>query len=311
MAVLLVCAGCERVNTLVGPSKLRGRIVYQAFVNFVPQIFFLYPDDPSNPVRLLYTPTDDLAPRWSPDGRHIAFLSDREGAPGFFRLYMMNDDGTNVRGLFDPVVHPEGDLEFSWAPDGRHIALVNRVTETRLDRRQLYILDVETLERQLVAPSLPNRYAPDWSPDGARIAFISNDPRTGSIQLHILSYADLSIHTVDVGHTRINFPRWSPDGRHLAFVAVPKEETTTFQVFVADGAAFQVRQVTRLEAGIPEPAPLSWSPDSQRLLFSAPGRNPFIPSSRDLYTVRLDGTELTRLTIDPNDEAAPDWTFHD
>jgi Tol biopolymer transport system component len=308
--VILPTLGCERLNTPVGPTRLRGRIVYQSFINFTPQILSMHPDDPDN-TRQLTTLTDNVAPRWSPDGTRIAFLSDREGLPGFFRLYVMNDDGSNVRGLFDPVLHDEGDLEFSWSPDGTHIALVNRVTPIRADRRQLYIMNVETLERQLVAPSLPNRYSPDWSPDGTRIAFVSNDPRNGSIDLHILSYPTLSLQLVNVGRRRVNFPRWSPDGQHLAFVAIPDDVSDVFQVFVADGPTYQVRQVTHLPGGIPEPAPVSWSPDSERIMFAAPGTNRFLPDNRDLYAIRRDGSELVRITSNPNDELSPDWTFHD
>ncbi len=164
--VCLVGTGCERVNTPVGPTKLRGRIVFYAFdLNTISQLFIMFPDDPSSARILVNTGTADLAPRWSPDGTQIAFVSDRQGSPGFFRLYVMDADGRNIRGLFDPFRHPEGDLEFAWSPDGKNIALVNRVTGFRNNRRSLYIVNAETLDRQLVARSLPDRFSPDWSPD--------------------------------------------------------------------------------------------------------------------------------------------------
>lgn len=307
--IFLIGAGCERVNTPVGPTKLRGRIVFYAFdLNTISQLFIVFPDDPSSARYIVNTGTADLAPRWSPDGTQIAFVSDREGSPGLFRLYVMDADGRNVRGLFDPFRHPEGDLEFAWSPDGKKIALVNRVTGFRNNRRSLYIVNVETLDRQLVARSLPNRFSPDWSPDGSRIAFISNDPRNGSVDLHIMSYPDLTLQTLNTSLRRTNFPRWSPDGKNLAFTAVPDPSSLESQIFIADSATFNITQVTHIEGGMTNPGPLTWSPDSQRIVFAAPGQYRFIPANRDLYSIRTDGTDLVRLTTRSADETGPDWT---
>ncbi len=308
--ILLICLVCERSQDPVGPTRLRGRIVYTEIVNFVFQLFVMQPNDPHNSYRLLNSLTDDLAPRWSPDGTKIAFLSDREGVPGFFRLYMVDDDGTNVHGLFDTVIHPEGDLEFSWAPDGKHIALINKIRGFRNDRRQLFILDVQTLVRQRVADALPNRFVPDWSPDGARIAFLSASLNRPGADLSLLSFPGLQLSTVDVGINRINFPRWSPDGQRLAFVGTP-DDTTNFQLYVAEGIALVPRQVTFIEGGIDQPGPLAWSPDGQRIIFSGPGVNVFNRNARDFYAVQIDDSVITRFTSKPNDESAPDWTQHE
>lgn len=307
---LLGFSACDRRKDSVGPSQLRGRIVYTELVNNLPQLFVIHPDDPLNPSRVLDSNTEDLAPKWSPDGTRIAFLSDREGLPQFRRLYTVSDDGTDVRGLFDPVIHPEGDLEFSWAPDGKHIALINNVRGFRTDRRQLFIMDLATLTRQRVADALPNRFAPDWSPDGTRIAFLTDVTGLPAATLHLLSYPALELSTVDVGIDRINFPRWSPDGQSLAFLGAPGN-ATEFQVFIAEGTSLIPRQVTSMAPGIATPAPLAWSPDGGRILFSGPGTNVFNRRARDLYSVNADGTGLTRFTFNANDESGPDWTVHE
>lgn len=298
--------GCERRMTPVGPTKLRGRIIFQGVYNFIPQIFSIYPDELEEVHRVTNTRFDDVAPRWSPDGTRIAFLSNRRDAIDFFRLYVMNADGSNVTGLFNPAVDPPGDLEFAWAPDGRHIALINQIGGL-----QLFILNMNTLERRLMASAPPNRFAPDWSPDGTRIAFVSQFRGNSISTLHILSYPDLTIQALDVGFTTPHFPRWSPDGKSLAFIASPSGPPRSYQIYVAETVGFAVRQVTTVMGGISSTSPLAWSPDSQKLVFSAPGMNSFDVTSRDLYSISVDGTQFVRLTTNPTDESAPDWTSHD
>ncbi|SVC21604.1 uncharacterized protein METZ01_LOCUS274458, partial [marine metagenome] len=128
--------------------------------------------------------------------------------------------------------------------------------------------------------------------------------------LSLLSFPGLQLSTVDVGINRINFPRWSPDGQRLAFVGTP-DDTTNFQLYVAEGIALVPRQVTFIEGGIDQPGPLAWSPDGQRIIFSGPGVNVFNRNARDFYAVQIDDSVITRFTSKPNDESAPDWTQHE
>ena len=69
--------------------------------------------------RLTNHPAGDGHPSWSPDGRHIAFASDRDGN---VEIYVMGSDGSNPRRLTN---HSAGDGHPSWSPDGRHIAFAS------------------------------------------------------------------------------------------------------------------------------------------------------------------------------------------
>jgi TolB protein len=82
--------------------------------------------------RLTRSPYRDLRPRFSPDGRRIAFTSHRDGNA---EIYVMNADGGSPRRLTD---HAGRDDYPSWHPDGRRLVIVSQ----REGRHDLYLIDV-------------------------------------------------------------------------------------------------------------------------------------------------------------------------
>ena len=82
--------------------------------------------------RLTDHSVDYRSPFWSPDGQHIAFVSNRDGRA---EIYVMGSDGSNPRRLTD---HPAEDRSPSWSPDGRHIAFVSN----RDGDWEIYVMDI-------------------------------------------------------------------------------------------------------------------------------------------------------------------------
>ena len=76
--------------------------------------------DGSNDVTLTRSSGTDYAPRWSPDGKRIAFLSDRGGK---IAVYVMNVDGGEAAPVTD---EPVAVSRFDWAPDNKTIVFVRR-----------------------------------------------------------------------------------------------------------------------------------------------------------------------------------------
>ena len=217
---------------------------------------WMAPTDAGRPAQFTYGDHADSQPRWSPDGRAIAFISDRGGAKQC-QIYVIPVDGGEARKLTDL----KGSFAtFEWSPDGRTIAFAFRkkdrdVLERESDERKkklgivarhtdrvFYKMDGTGMlpaERwhiwtvnartgkavQLTDDRRYEEYSPSWSPDGRHIVFLSNrDPDPD----HKPDYIDIFIMPAGGGRLRkVETPvgmkmavGFSPDGRSLAYYGI-------------------------------------------------------------------------------------------
>jgi Tol biopolymer transport system component len=107
-------------------------------------------------------PGSGHSPRWSPDGRRIAFVSGRDGNA---EIYVMDTDGGNVRRLTDD---PAEDGYPRWSPDGTRIAYSVGSFDT--DRWSVFVMDAGGGNPRRLVDSTDSGNA-SWSPDGTRLAF--------------------------------------------------------------------------------------------------------------------------------------------
>ncbi len=177
-------------------------------------------------------------PRYSPDGRRIAFISDRKGQEN---LWVMNADGSDAKPvMLDPVTRVMGP---KWTPDGKAIVATRAFPTNgfQRDSRRLWLFPVDSaVDTPRELAGAPFGYQATWpslSPDGARVYFQYNtysNPGSGHQYQHHIRQLDL--RTGDVAqitkqdvprHYRVEgpfelAPEISPDGRWLAYVsAVP------------------------------------------------------------------------------------------
>ena len=246
------------LRSLVVGADLQAQIVFSSDRDGNMEIYVMDADG-RNPRRLTNTPFPDWEPSWSPDGKRIAFVSEREGnfAGKRLQIYVMDADGKNLRKLSR---NPFAEWDPAWSPDGKHIAFTSNVDF----HNHIYVMDA-TNGKNLRRIGQHDRvgWDPSWSPDGERIVF------TSWSNLEVLGTTDLGnwneIYEISVMNAdgknqrrltrnpaRDWHPSWSPDGKHIAF-ASNREGNTEIYVMNADGAR-QVRRRTKDGSDNTDPA---------------------------------------------------------
>jgi Tol biopolymer transport system component len=161
----------------------------------------------------------------------------------------------------------------TWSPDGRKLAFVHDTN----GRGQIYALDPDHAgsnwtykHSSATAPTLPdgsrwvnlsdNDYCdrnPVWSPDGTRIAFLSD--RDGNWNIYLMAADGGNQHRLTGGPGRDSQPVWSPDGRQVAFC---RDVGGDIDLFVINVDGTSTRVVVQHLDDVWDPA---WSPDGARI----------------------------------------------
>ena len=184
----------------------------------------------------------DTTPRWSPDGRLLAFLSDRE-KDGQRQVHLLPRDGGEARQL----THVDSDIPVSrshnplaWFPDGRRLAFLmveplDEGARARLERgddrivfeeearfQRLWSVDVEAGEAVPISPAGHQVWEYAISPDGTRIAAVVSDQPFEwdwyMARLVVFDVGAASGRTIHQSWRQLAKPAWSSDGFEVAFL---------------------------------------------------------------------------------------------
>jgi dipeptidyl aminopeptidase/acylaminoacyl peptidase len=261
-------------------------------------------------------------PRWSPDGRRIAFEGMTAAGSG---LHLVDADGSHVTfvaavlGTNQPLPHTGESL--AWSFDGRQIAFVSAVAEARPPaaadpivitrylykppaagvgdarfederRLHLFVIDLAARQPRQLTRGAFHEHSIDWSPAGGEILFVSNreaDPdRVFNDDVFAVRAADGVVRRLTRTRAPEYDPVWSPDGRQVAFLGTQRELTsseTTMEdthVWVMDAQGGGRRE---LGAGIDNrQQEVGWGPDGTAVLCTVQERG-----SVRLYRLPLSG----------------------
>ena len=233
------------------------------------EIWSVSADGTRAPVALTTAPQSSTSPRWKPDGSALAFLSSRP-MPGEAaveapktQVWLLPMSGGEPSRLTDL---PNGVTSFQWSPDGTRLVVVGRsgpsdTAKSPSDvrhyfhanykfndsgwfddkRSHLWVVDVATGGATPVTSGEGwNDADPQWSPDGRRIAFVSD--RSG----HAFDESyDTDIWVIDANGDRLTkisdqktedaSPRWSPDGQTIAYLNTIRD-TANKRILLASSA---------------------------------------------------------------------------
>ncbi len=138
-----------------------------------------------NQRRLTNNPDIDSHPSWSPDGKRIAFSSDRKGDFANYEIYVMDADGGNQQRLTENLFD---DRSPSWSPDGKQIAFSAQREGHFADKwgltYEIYVMDADGGNEQRLTENAVYEGQPSWSRDGKRIAFVSD--RDGNLEIYVM-----------------------------------------------------------------------------------------------------------------------------
>jgi len=239
----------------------------------------------------------NLAPALSPDGKEVAFLSERDlfsidvfladAATGKVQKKLVNS-ATN--GHFEALRFI--DTAGSWSPDGKKFALVVFAHGDN----DLLIFDVKSskITKRYRPEGVGSLANPAWSPDGKTIAF--SGTKDGISDLYLLDVKSEAVTQITEGRYAELQPTWSPDGKTIAFVTdrgpntdFDKLRYTPMRLGVIDLATKDVRVLAPFE-GAKHINP-QFSPDGRSLFFISDPEG-----FSDIYRIDLDSEQAYRLT---------------
>jgi dipeptidyl aminopeptidase/acylaminoacyl peptidase len=212
-------------------------------------------------LQLTNTPASEHSARWSPEGKYIAFLSDRGGEKAGDQIWLLNRAGGEARQLS----HLSGAISsFAWSPDGARIVCSAEVVPPeqaesdppkpividrlrfksddsgylRAERTHLFLVDVSSGETTQLTDGTFDELQPAWSPDASRIAFISKRGEDTDASVNWDVYAmdaqpgaapqALTTSPGTDGDPQEDWgsraPAFSADGKHITYVAAGKPE---------------------------------------------------------------------------------------
>jgi TolB protein len=212
-----------------------------------------------------------------------------------------------LRSTGDRTHRPAADV----APTGRIAYMSLTKPLSRKDASDLFVLDAGTGDVVPLVEGEGFSIFARWSPNGSKVAYLSDErggpPFNDAIEI-LVADADGTDAVSLLGPGRfLDDPgpidlSWSPDGSRIAFAGRELgTDRSGVSIVNADGTGYR-----RMLGGYWEA--ISWSPDGRRLALTGDPDTEDGSGQIDLYTVRLDGTGLVRLTDDGSTERLPSWS---
>jgi len=225
-----------------------------------------------------------ISPRWSPDGKKIAYVSFEKKKPVIYIQELATGQRTLLANFKGNNSAP------AWSPDSKELAIVL----TYNANSQIYIIDSDGGNIKQVMRSRAINTEPAWAPNGKEIYFTSN--KSGGPQIYKLNLEDDEVTRITYEGKYNLYPSLSYDGKLLLFL-------------MQDGGKFVVavqnllsNQVLKLTNGPYDEAPI-FSPNGHMILFSYKDYG----KTSKIGTVSINGLKITPLVVGNEQMQEPTW----
>jgi eukaryotic-like serine/threonine-protein kinase len=236
---------------------------WMAYVSYPEGILWRSKPDGTEKVQLSYPPLFAGMPRWSPDGKQIAFGDYSVGKPA--RIYLVSAEGSSPQQLLPE--HPEPQRDPNWSPGGDKIVF----NGARADNDSaIRVLDLTTHQLSTL-PGSRGLYAARWSPDGRYIVAMPSD------QLSLVLFDFQTQKWSQIAKVRAGFLNWSRDGQYVYFLRW-LVNPAVLRIRISDREVEQVSDLTNLPTTGNLGPWLGLDPDDSPLVLKDTG-------TQDIYTL--------------------------
>jgi TolB protein len=260
------------------------KIAYVQSVGNAKEIFYC-DFDGNNPVQITRDNSIALSPSWSPDQSQIAYVSYRDHAPKVYGFNVLNNSQYLISGF------PGMNITPAWRPGRNELA----VTLSKDGGQDIYLVSPtgQILRKLGVGFGSSISVSPNWSPDGQKFAYVSNE--SGHPQIYIFDVTTGQKKRLTFSGNYNTSPGWSPKGDWIAYSGGDGGE---FNIFIIKPDGSENHALTH---GGRNEAP-RWSPDGRMVAYSSTKQGGAI---RIMYS---NGTGDWQLTRQGGAQELPDWS---